>query len=508
MYNGYTTSSDGYTWVYRDAFNNNLFNLPCMQKLSSAVNTYISSFIETSATTYTIRSICWDYTQSVWLASIAWNNTNTVNSVYTYVAVSSDAISWASLQEMASGSTSPLDQLLVGYVNVLLPTNTTTSNRFLASSNNSRVIASWGRNSSNKVCASTDGGAWTESTSLSNFTSFTTNGVVWVGCGNGTDNTTFTSGTKLYVSDDLQTFSSNIGQFSSGVVWSGKMWVSSLVDINGNWTVYYTYDATARSGWILNTTRPTGGRKLRPYNLMYNGMYFIIAGREDTTVYFSTSTDANIWTNWVTAPMSGGTSFAIATKNVLPSINTSATSMGPTGPTSAPSGSYITQTSNPTCNFTLFSNTLTAGGSFTVPITGAGFYTTLFTTYINPTSTSTYLVTLNFTYTSVVNTDPIVFTLCRQTGSTTTNSAYATNNTNLYNNVKIATPLSFANNNFLAIDNANSATTVPISITVVDTVQNNTPFVYSLWASTASGFGTSKTFTTNNPFLNITQLTL
>jgi hypothetical protein len=267
MYNGYTVSSDGYTWVYRDAFNNNLFNLPCMQKLSATVGSYISSFIETSATTYTIRSICWDYTQSVWLAAIAWNNTTTVNSVYTYVAVSSDAISWASLQEVPSGSTSvQIDRLLVGYVNVLLPGNTTASNRFLASSNNSRVIASWS-GGSYPVCASTDGGAWTQNTSFTTFNSFTTNGVVWVGCSS-----------TLKVSDDLMTFSQANTNLVSRAVWSGKMWVFSNVDVNGNWSVYYTYDVTARASWITvsSTNRPQNGKLLTPYNLMYNGMYFII----------------------------------------------------------------------------------------------------------------------------------------------------------------------------------------------------------------------------------------
>jgi hypothetical protein len=136
----------------------------------------------------------------------------------------------------------------------------------------------------------------------------------------------------------------------------------------------------------------------------------------------------------------------------------------------------------------------------------------LFNTFINPTSTSTYLVNLSFTYTSVINAAPIVFTICRQTGSTanpsTTYSIWTSSNVNLSTQVALTTSLRLLNNNFLAIDPATSVTTTTISITVVDTIRNSSPFVYTLWANTTAGFTTAKTFTTTNNFLNITQLTL
>jgi hypothetical protein len=333
---------------------------------------------------------------------------------------------------------------------------------------------------------------------------------VWVGCGDGTNNIGATNGTKLYVSDDLQTFTANIGSNVSRAVWSGKMWVFSLVDINGNWNVYYTYDPTARAQWVINITRPTGGKQLNPHTLMYNGMYFIIAGSVGTTVYFCTSIDASVWSNWVTAPMAGGTSFAIATKNVLPSINTIATSIGPTGLSGTPTfGTYLTVTYTTDCSFSLLTNQVSNPFSLNIPTTtGPEYFKNLFTTYINPTSTSTYLVTLNFTYTSAINTAPIVFTICRyKTG--TTNTYGETVTVNIANNVNIGIQrLSFTNNNFLAIDNATSATSTTISISVVDTVRDNTSFIYRLWVHTASGFGTNRVFTTSNHFISVTQLTL
>jgi len=244
-------------------------------------------------------------------------------------------------------------------------------------------------------------------------------------------------------------------------------------------------------------------------------MYYILTGYSSTSVFFSTSIDGNIWTNWVTGPMSGGTSFAIATKNILPSINTIPTSIGPTGPTGmtgptgpAPRSTYYGYSSVLASlsyiSFTSASININIDSSISATFSGlsasnAGCAINLINTNITPTNTSTYLINLNFTYTT--NGYPIYYTICRQSSGGT--GPYY-NSTSVYNNLAF-TNVTNITGIYMAYDPGTSATAT-ISITVTDTVQNTTPFIYTLWAFTTSGTNNTE-ISVSTALLSISQLT-
>jgi hypothetical protein len=476
-YNGYATSSDGYVWVYRDAYTQNLYNMPTMQKLSSTINNYVSTFIDTPVKQYTIQSICWDSIQNVWLASIAWNNVyiSTIASPTTcyYIAVSQDAISWSSLQEVPSGNgTIVLGPILVGYANVTAPASTVPY--AYSSAANKRVIVSW---SGSNVYSSTDGGAWAGYTFGATVLSVTTNGTIWLATVTTSPNTT------VYKSYDTVTWVSIGTTFGASPLfaWNGRVWVSVNQTTSG---VLYTYDILATTNWTSSPVQPSGTAPAT-MSLTYNGNYFILSGVSAS--YFCNSRDGLNWGSWITGPMTSIS--VIASKNALPFMNiTPPGPAGPTGMPGPPGPTGITGYTGPPGSPGLASLDVYAGG------TGAANYSVTFSTttatnYLIPTSTygpyyavstNNYLLSASLTYSS--NGASTRFTIARSSvASPTAAQAF-----NLVNGLDMTNTMATT---YISARSSGVGVATSMSANIVDNPGAGT-WYYTLWIQSDVGSAT------------------
>jgi hypothetical protein len=490
-YYGYTMSSDGITWTYRDTKNNpvNLFNLPTTLKLQSAVGSY-TSFIDTPVTSYMINSICWDSIQNVWLASII-SASATVSTQY-YIAVSQDAVTWSSLQEVPSITTA-IGNIQVGNASVTVQNPPTSGARYLASSS-SRVIISW---TGSVISSTTDGISWGLQTLSQTIYMVTSNGTIWLALTNG----------YLYTSYDTTVWQLAGINTLLTVVWTGRIWVGW--SSNG---ALYSYDTLASgASWQPAIQPPSGPGVYTSVSITYNGSYVTLWGyTSGDTVYSCKSPDGIYWGTWASTSITLSTGLSIlpiATKTPLPYINV--VPPGPRGPTgtSPQAMSIFTKTFKGSLTNPYTFSTITAGSEAAGMISYLGYnsgdsYMPM--TFTSVTATYLVSVTVNYVTPATGTQTPVIFTIAKATSPSASGGSYFNLFYSSISGVGISSininqtqvrgangsnALSISNGNYLACDNSPNNTAVSITMTTVDNIPDpsNLTFGYAVFALSPNG---------------------
>jgi len=394
---------------------------------------------------------------NTWLATVQWSNTRIhLTNTYTYIAVSQDAISWSSLQEVTGNNTVVLDKLVIGYRNSTQLIQASTPYTYLSAANK-RVIVSW-TETSNTLYLSTDGGAWTSSqlsTPPSNIKALTTNGIVWIAAD---------SSNTVYVSNDAMSWSPitmpsttppNTNAWTN-FTWDGNSWFA-VQAISTGVQIAYSGNAYA-TNWAYVTTQPPTNASISTskVRMLYTGlMYVLYASNVLNTsppsgpTYICSSIDGIIWGAWTNINATAiniSPGYSIATKTPIPYMNIAKStvnrgvtgvtgSTGPTGMTGfrGPIGAtgagnivmYTTSTNNTYfINKTIPYTSLTPNQSFTLLYPSA--------TLNVSSATATYSITANIVFKSPSVGTFTKFTIVRYNlapGTYATKYGY----TNLYN---------------------------------------------------------------------------
>jgi len=552
-YNGYIMSVDGYNWTIFDIYNtqngftintsstgassNMVLNLPVAQKLRKTNSNYSTPLVELSVTSFSILSICWDYILNVWLACITWSNSSSIGGAggpFQYIAISADAISWSSLQEVSSSTTSPeLKHLIIGYSRPYGPGQSATSSLpyTYSSAGNQRVIVSWGTGNS-YIRTSSDGSAWTSTNVGFGILSLNTNGLIWIlGRDGGARSTSIYTSQDTYnwtVSDNNMpvTNSTNYNWFAT--VWSGKYWVA----MSENCDVMYSLDAYGLR-WLSATvspysqTLPAGSFSRANSCLTYNGVYFIItcpgeytSGLPTNTAIYSYSSDGDIWSTWLTTPFlltknslksTKNSNPSVCTKNVFPYVNIIPRSLqGPTGTTGFIGSTGFTGGYGPTGatgpgSIYVYSNP-TPNTSYTLSIGGATNYRILSTPLgpFYPSSTTTYLLSLNISFVSIGNNIQFTIGRANQTSDDTNYSRNVVSNNQLMRDALLAS----TSTRYLCATNVATGQITNVSGNILDNPNVSpatSPCYYNIWVQSDAAASTSITFYVNFNIIRTSQ---
>ena len=437
-YNGYLISKDASTWVLFDINNKTnsttngiIFNLPVAQKLSRNVQAYTTNmiFTEFNVGTFSILSMAWDSIYNVWLACIEWKPTTTLGgpspAVYQYIASSSDAISWSSLQEMSSSSDGQpaLSNLIVGYTCVGSSYGGDGAAFSYAAGGNQRIIVSWnGYQQESYLNVSTDALAWTQVSMPSTVYAISTNGFIWVLSTSGGTRTTciYTSYDAINWTAQTIPVTPSTGYSFVSFAWNASYWVS----VTNSFDVIYSLDTFGQQ-WNLASVQPITtnlNTSTTPNtSLIYNGVYYVITASNGAPglTYFWNSIDGITWGGYTSTTIQSSINLCkaqsnsvtnMATKTPFPYINILGRSpAGPTGSTgltgnTGPRGpSGLTGATGPGSIALYTPNPMLSLTSRLLSISFCPNGTPAITTPIGPftptTSASAYLLSFNINFT-------------------------------------------------------------------------------------------------------------